>query len=158
MSVPQPDSAGVVVVPPVVFALCLIGGIAGAYFIGGTLTAVPEPMRWAAGLLVFVAGGVFGFSGFFRFRHLDVDVRPTKPAAKLVGGGAYRVTRNPMYVGLVCALTGIGLFFGSIPMLLGAVVMFAYLNWYVIPREEAYLTRTFGDDYRAYRAKVRRWL
>ncbi len=140
------------------FALCLIGGIAYAHFFGGWITTIPAPMRWAVGTLVFAAGGIFGVAGLQRFLNLKVDFRPTKPAAKLVVGGAYRVTRNPMYVGLVSGLAGLGLFFGAIPMLLSAVVMFAYLNWYVIPREEAYLTRTFGEDYRAYCAKVRRWL
>lgn len=140
------------------FALCLVGGIAYAYFFGGWIRAVPDLMRWSVGLLVTVAGGMFGLGGVMRFKTLKVDVRPYKPAAQLVGGGAYRVTRNPMYVGLVCVLTGLGLFFGAIAMLVSAVVMFAYLNWYVIPREEAYLTRTFGEPYRAYCAKVRRWL
>jgi protein-S-isoprenylcysteine O-methyltransferase Ste14 len=43
-------------------------------------------------------------------------------------------------------------------MLLGAVVMLLYLDRYVIPREEAYLGRAFGENYRAYRAKTRRWI
>nr|WP_279589272.1 isoprenylcysteine carboxylmethyltransferase family protein [Rhizomicrobium electricum] len=155
--VPETDSAGIVVLPPVVFLVCLVGGIATSFAYGGWITGVPAPFRWAAGGLVIVAGLAFAISALDRFRKLKVDVRPDRPVARMVGGGAYRVTRNPMYFGLISLLTGLGLAFGAVPMLLSAVVMFAYLNWYVIPREEAYLTRKFGDDYRTYCTRVRRW-
>ena len=158
MSAAKPDSAGVVVLPPVVFAFCLIAGLAATFAYGGGITIIPWPLRWAAGLLVMLTGCVFGAWGIDRFRRRKVDVRPNRPVSQLITGGAYRFTRNPMYVGLVAFLTGLGLFLGSIPLLLGAGVMFLYLDRYVIPREEAYLTRTFGENYRAYRAKVRRWV
>ena len=63
-----------------------------------------------------------------------------------------------MYVGFILALLGIGIAKGSIPMVLSAVPMFLYLNWYVIRREEKYLVRAFGEEYEAYRRRVRRWL
>lgn len=153
----ETDSAGVVVLPPVVFLFCLVAGIAASFAYGGWITGVPAPFRWAAGLLVIATGLAFAISALDRFRQLQVNVRPDRPVARMVGGGAYRVTRNPMYFGLVCLLTGLGLALGAYPLLASAVVMFAYLNWYVIPREEAYLARTFGDDYRAYCTRVRRW-
>jgi protein-S-isoprenylcysteine O-methyltransferase Ste14 len=155
--VPDKDSAGIVVLPPVAFLFCLVGGIAASFAYNAWITGVPALFRWAAGLLVIGTGLAFAVSGIGRFRKLKVNVRPDRPVERMVGGGAYRVTRNPMYFGLVCALTGLGLAFGAIPMLASAMVMFAYLNWYVIPREEAYLTRTFGDDYRTYCTRVRRW-
>ena len=158
MSAAKPDSAGVVIVPPVVFALCLIGGIAAAFAYGGWITIIPWVIRWPVGLLVFVAGLLFASAGFGRFRKLGTAIRPNQPATQLVTTGVYRITRNPMYVGLVAVLAGIGLFFGSIPMLRSAGVMFVYLDRYVIVREEAYLTRTFGETYQTYCATTRRWV
>ena len=77
---------------------------------------------------------------------------------RLVTSGVYRFTRNPMYLGLVAFPVGLGIVAGSWPVLVSAVPMFLYFDRYVIPREEAYLTRTFGADYAAYCRRVRRWL
>jgi protein-S-isoprenylcysteine O-methyltransferase Ste14 len=63
-----------------------------------------------------------------------------------------------MYVGFVAILLGLGWACGSLAMLLSAVPMFLYLDWYVIPREEKYLLRRFGEDYQTYCRRVRRWL
>lgn len=158
MSAPKPDSAGVVVPPPVVFALCLLGGTVAAWFLGGSLHFIPALFRWPAGILVAVAGGLVAAWGLDRFRNEGVTVRPNRPVAQLITSGAYRLTRNPMYVGLVSFLLGLGLFLGSIPILIAAVVMYVYLDRYVIPREEAYLLRTFGDAYRDLCERVHRWL
>jgi protein-S-isoprenylcysteine O-methyltransferase Ste14 len=158
VALPKPDSAGVVVLPPVAFAFCLVGGIAAAFAYGGWLHFIPALFRWPAGLIVIVAGGLVAAWGLDRFRSHGVNVRPDRPVAQLITTGAYRLTRNPMYVGLVSFLIGLGMFLGSIPILLSAVVMFIYLDRYVIPREEAYLTRAFGDDYRDLCDRVHRWL
>jgi len=154
----KPDSAGVIIVPPVVFAFCLIGGIGAAFAYGGWITIIPWVIRWPVGLFVFGGGLLFASAGFGRFRKLGTAIRPNQPASQLVTTGVYRITRNPMYVGLVGVLAGIGLFFGSIPMLLSAAVMFFYLDRYVIVREEAYLGRRFGETYQTYCATTRRWV
>jgi protein-S-isoprenylcysteine O-methyltransferase Ste14 len=67
-------------------------------------------------------------------------------------------TRNPIYLGMCLGLVGLAIAFNSL-WLLGALVPFALVIRYgVVAREEVYLERKFGDAYRHYRARVRRWL
>ena len=80
------------------------------------------------------------------------------PATRFVARGAYAISRNPMYVGGSAFFLGIGFTAGSLWLLTAYLPLGLYLRLYVVPREEAYLEQTFGDDYRAYCAKVRRWL
>jgi len=65
---------------------------------------------------------------------------------------------NPMYVGLLVAYVGEALILRQIWPLLLLPLVVAYVNWVVIPVEEGKLTEVFGDEYRGYQAKTRRWL
>lgn len=154
----QPDSPRVYLIPPIIFLLCLIGGIIATGVYGGTISLIPWPIRIASGVVVIVAGIAFMMWGHGRFKQLGVAVKTFKPATRLVTDGAHGHSRNPMYVGFVAILAGLSLSAGSIPMLLSAVVMFLYLDRYVIAREESYLRRAFGEDYKTYCGRVRRWL
>jgi len=81
-----------------------------------------------------------------------------EPTTAIVVHGPYRFTRNPMYVSLVGLYAGVTLFVNSAwPLiLLPAVVLLVRRQ--VIAREEAYLEAKFGEEYRAYKARVRRWI
>jgi len=72
--------------------------------------------------------------------------------------GPYRFTRNPMYVGLAALYAGVTLLVNSLWPLLLLPVVLVVIRWRVIAREEAYLERKFGDVYRTYTTRVRRWL
>ena len=83
---------------------------------------------------------------------------PFDPPRHLVIAGPYRYVRNPMYVGAGLALVGAAIFYGSLP-LLGYVVLFLLATHaFVVLYEEPTLTRLFGQQYRAYQTRVRRWL
>jgi len=75
-----------------------------------------------------------------------------------VAAGAYRFTRNPVYLGMVLGLIGLAIAFNSLWLLMALVPFALVIRYGVITREEAYLERKFGDVYRRYRARVRRWL
>ena len=96
--------------------------------------------------------------GHGQFKALGVNVKTVLPASHLVADGAYRFSRNPMYVGFIAMLAGLGIAVASVWLCAMCLPFFAYFSLYVIPREEAYLARRFGAEYAAYRAKVRRWL
>lgn len=70
----------------------------------------------------------------------------------------YRITRNPMYLGMVTALTGVALIFGSLSPFSAPVLFVPVLNARVIRHEEHMLEERFGDDYRDFKQSVRRWL
>ena len=84
---------------------------------------------------------------------------PTRlPTTIIVETGPYRFTRNPIYLGMVLGLIGLAIAFNSLWPLMTLVPFALVIRYGVIAREEAYLERKFGDVYRHYRARVRRWL
>lgn len=153
-----PDSPGVYVKPPRIFAVCLIAGLILEYAVPSAIPAIPRTARLVSGAVLAAAGFGFMMWGHTLFTTLGVSVKTILPASRLVTAGAYRRSRNPMYVGFLAILAGAGLAAGSMWMVLTAVPMALYLGLYVVPREEAYLARRFGTDYETYRRNVRRWL
>jgi len=151
------DSPGVVIMPPAVFLNCLV--------IGSILEWFLPPFRGAftiaglvAGLCLLAAGLAFMTWGHGRFKMLGVNVKTIQPASRLVTDGAYRLSRNPMYVGFVAMLAGLGIAVPSLWLCAMCMPFFAYFNWYVIPREEAYLMRRFGPVFTEYHKRTRRWI
>jgi protein-S-isoprenylcysteine O-methyltransferase Ste14 len=114
-----------------------------AWLLGGSLLA--------AGLAFFVAG----MRGFAR---AETPLPTNRPARVLVTSGVHGLTRNPIYLGLMLLYLGLGVAARSPWMLLGVIPLLATLRYGVVAREEAYLERRFGDTYRDYHARVRRWL
>ena len=83
---------------------------------------------------------------------------PVRPTTALVTSGPYRLTRNPMYVGFALGHAGLALRRRSTWALLMLGPVLAAVDRIVIEREERYLERAFGDEYRRYARQVRRWL
>jgi len=136
-----------------------------AYLLGAALESMHRPaispdtarITTIAGLILFVAGAVLAGWGLAIFRSVRTTTVPGEASKKLVTWGPYRFTRNPMYVGLSLAYLGeAGLLKQIYPVLLLPLVI-AYVNWTVIPVEEARLKEVFGGEYERYRSRVRRW-
>jgi protein-S-isoprenylcysteine O-methyltransferase Ste14 len=110
------------------------------------------------GGVLFAIGAVIAGWSLWIFRKARTTTVPGRASAALVTWGPYRLTRNPMYVGLTAAYLGeAGLLRQAWPIVLLPLTL-AYVNWIVIPLEEARLKEVFGDEYEQYRAKVRRWI
>jgi protein-S-isoprenylcysteine O-methyltransferase Ste14 len=93
------------------------------------------------------------------FHRAGTEVNPTSPVNRtLVITGPYRLTRNPMYLGLVIVTLGIAVWVGAWPMLIAPFAVFATANWVHIPFEEAKMRRQFGATYDGYVERVGRWL
>lgn len=111
-------------------------------------------------VLLSAGGGILGFSGVASFLRARTTVHPERPhrATTLVRTGVYRISRNPMYAGLLCMLAGeaVALSTGWALLLLPAFV--AYMNRFQIRPEERALRAKFGADYEAFAKSVRRWL
>jgi protein-S-isoprenylcysteine O-methyltransferase Ste14 len=111
-----------------------------------------------AGGALFAVGAVIAGSALLIFRKARTTTVPGQASARLVTWGPYRFTRNPMYVGLTLAYLGeAGMLKQIWPVLLLPLTL-AYLNWTVIPLEEARLKEVFQNEYEQYRSRVRRWL
>jgi protein-S-isoprenylcysteine O-methyltransferase Ste14 len=115
-----------------------------------------EPLALALAAL----GAAFDLSGLWAFHRARTTVNPMKPdkASSLVSGGVYRITRNPMYVGLALFLTALTVYLWSPLAVLGPPLFVAYIGRFQIAPEERVLHERFGPAYASYCARVRRWL
>ncbi|MGE5176349.1 MAG: methyltransferase family protein [Hyphomicrobiales bacterium] len=156
---PAHDNAGVVFPPPFVYALPFLAGVALHRWVGhdAFADAVHAATR-PVGIGIVALGMLSSFSGIITFRLAHTAIIPHKPASRVVRHGPYRFTRNPMYLGLALVYLGLPLFFGyAWPYVLFPIAALS-IDRNVIPKEEAYMARHFGDDYLRYKASVRRWI
>lgn len=113
--------------------------------------------RWLGSALVG-AGAISVAECFGRFALKGLGTpAPVVPTERLVVSGLYRYVRNPMYLGVVGAIAGQALLFGSPVLLEYAVVVWLFFFAFVVLYEEPSLQRRFGTSYENYRANVRRW-
>jgi len=118
------------------------------------------PGRMPVAVSAVLLGVLISVAGVVEFRRARTTVNPLTPdaASSLVAGGIYRLTRNPMYLGFALALLGWGIFLSN-PLSLAMLFVFVgYMNRFQIAPEERALESLFGDAFKAYRSKVRRWL
>jgi len=117
------------------------------------------PAHEKVGTAIFFIGCIPLVWAFLLFRHEGTEIDPTSDANRaLVVRGPYRLSRNPMYLGLIVVALGMAIFVGCWPMLAVPVAVFLTANYVHIPFEEAKMRRQFGGEYEAYVGRVRRWL
>lgn len=152
-----PETAQVLIRPPLAWALAVIAGLVLDWL--APLPFLPED--WPAGLLgavVFALALALAIWAIDTMTRAGTNVPTNRPTTTIVESGPYRFTRNPIYLGMFGGLIGLGIAFDN-PWLLLLMALFALVIRYgVVAREEAYLERMFGDAYRGYRRRVRRWL
>ncbi len=147
---------------PWVFVLTYLVGVLLQRLIPGlSSSAIPPEVAQksvAVGGVLFVVGAIIAGWGLVIFRKARTTTVPGKSSTRLVTWGPYRFTRNPMYVGLALAYLGeAGLMKQIWPVVVLPLVI-AYVNWIVIPVEEARLKEDYQDEYSEYRSRVRRWI
>lgn len=122
--------------------------------------AMPSSIRLVMSLAIAVVGVFFTSTGLRSFHRARTTANPTKPeeASSLVSTGVYRITRNPMYLGISFVLVAWAIFLSSAWALLGVAGFVLYISRFQIVPEERALSRLFGSEYESYKARVRRWL
>ena len=150
------DNPGIKVPPPLIYLLPLaLGLLLDRRF---HLPFLPSGMRRIIGW-PFIGGGALLTQWFFRTMHnADAPVRTDKPVPRLTTDGPFRYTRNPGYLSMAMIYTGIAVLRNSLWAILFLPVVLYIIQREVIGREERYLERTFGEEYQAYKARVRRWI
>ena len=144
--------------PPIVGLLC------GAAMWGLDEVFPSNAIDFAARIYVVLACVVVGVAieglsvvKFLRAKTTVTPLNPNKTSA-LVITGLYRISRNPMYLGMLALLTGWALWLANPLAVLVLPIFVAYITWFQIRPEEAALTAKFGAEYEAYCRRVRRWL
>ena len=146
-------------IPPPAFAVLIVGAMWGISLVA-PLLEVPAFVRAAAAATIALAGGGFSLAGVISFRRAKTTVNPMKPetTSSLVCSGVYRLTRNPMYLGVLFILVAWAVLLSSAWALLGPLAFVLYINRFQIAPEERALSAMFDTGYSAYRSRVRRWL
>ena len=145
--------------PPWAFILMYLAGVALQRVLPMGIRS-PE-LTWiirVAGFVFVVAGIAFAASALGIFRKAKTTTVPFATPSTLVISGPYRFTRNPMYVGLTLIYLGVAGTRNEIWPVVLLPLLLAYINFLVIPVEEKNLRGVFGDTYKAYGTRVRRWL
>jgi protein-S-isoprenylcysteine O-methyltransferase Ste14 len=153
-----PDVAGVIALPPLIFLGFLVAATVLEAVAPLPFLAADAFPRYLAGALLAAGAVVLIVMGTRRFQAAGTNIPPTLPTTALVVDGIYRRTRNPLYLGTTLLYLGLVVAAGSIWAIVLVVPLLWVINTGVIAREERYLERKFGDAYRTYKARVRRWV
>ena len=144
--------------PPVITLLCagLMYALAEATLPYGLGPVWTRPTA----ITLAVIGIGFDLAGVMAFRRHRTTINPLHPekTSSLVTGGVYRISRNPMYVGMALLLLAWAVYLESPAALLGIGAFIAYITHFQIIPEESRLSQHFGADFDTYRQRVRRWL
>jgi protein-S-isoprenylcysteine O-methyltransferase Ste14 len=144
------------IVPPVYFALhVLVMVLLQDVMPGPTWLRRPWTFAGAAPALV---GFVLGLLAVRHFKSVGTTLRPFQESSSLVVAGPFRITRNPMYLGMALILIGLAVFLGTTTPCVGIPSFVFIIDRLIIPHEEAALADKFGGDYARYRTQVRRWI
>ena len=110
------------------------------------------------GLAPLLAGAALNIAADRAFKRHATTVKPFAPSTSLVTEGVFKLSRNPMYLGMILILLGVTLLLGALTPF-GVCVAFAFLMRYRFVRvEERMLAETFGAEWQRYSARVRRWV
>jgi protein-S-isoprenylcysteine O-methyltransferase Ste14 len=152
-------TAGVIARPPRLFIAALLLGLASDRLLPRPF-AVPgtDLVRWMTGGSVILVGLGLAAAGIRNFSRAATPVRSKEPPRVLVTTGIHGWTRNPIYLGMFLVYGGLGIAAPSPWTLILTLPLAITIRYGVVAREEAYLERRFGDAYRDYKARVRRWL
>lgn len=152
------DIAGVIAPPPLLFLGPLLLALGIDLGLGPPALGLELPARAVLAVPLLALGATCIVLALGRFRAADTPPQPWEPSTALVVEGIYKLTRNPMYLGMALTYAGLAVAFDSLVALLFLPLALLIVDRAVIAREERYMAAKFGAPYAAYRAKVRRWI
>lgn len=144
------------VLPPVYFLFTVLI-MAGIHFFVPIALVLRPPMTYLGALPIVIGFAIIIWAAAL-FGKAGTPIKPFQQSTHLVIGGVYRITRNPMYLGMVVILFGIAIVCGTIGPFIPVPLFVWLLQREFIRFEEAALEEKFGSEYIAFKEKVRRWL
>ena len=151
------NTAHVIIRPPLAWGLAVLAGLGLDWVVPLPFLPADLPAGWL-GALVFILALVLFAWAIVTVTKAGSNVPTNRPTTTIVENGPYLFTRNPIYLGMFLGLIGLAIAFDTLWLLLTLVPFALVIRYGMVAREEAYLERKFGDVYRGYRSRVRRWL
>ena len=144
-------------IPPPIIAILFAVMI---FYFSDSFAYVDLPFKIYLSLFFVLLGFFITFSSARNFKKKETTVNPIKPeeASQLVTDGFFKITRNPMYLGMLLFLLGLSIYNGLIVGLVFLPLFVGYITFFQIIPEERAMIKIFGEDYKAYMKKVRRWI
>ena len=142
--------------PPIVTILFAIM----IFYFSDNFAYIDLPFKIYISLFFIVLGFIVTFSSARNFKKKDTTVNPMKPneTSKLVTDGFFKITRNPMYLGMLLFLLGLSIYNGLIVGLIFLPLFVGYITYFQIIPEENAMLEIFGEEFKVYMKKVRRWI
>jgi protein-S-isoprenylcysteine O-methyltransferase Ste14 len=142
--------------PPLIYVVPLVVSLGLRKWLPGI--PIAQSARRIVSVLLIAGGGAL-IAWFARsMQQAQTPINPTKPVKTLVTEGPFEFSRNPGYLGMATVYAGLALMLNSLSAILALPVALLVMTRGVIEPEEVYLDKRFGEDYRSYRTRVRRWL
>ena len=151
------DTAQVIIRPPLAWALAVIVGLALDWLLPLPFLPAGLPAAFLGAMVFVLALALFAWA-IITITRAGSSVPTNRPTTTIVDSGPFRFTRNPIYTGMFLGLIGLAIAFDNLWLLVTLVPFVLVIRYGVVAREEDYLERKFGDIYRGYRSRVRRWL
>ncbi|WND01786.1 isoprenylcysteine carboxylmethyltransferase family protein [Temperatibacter marinus] len=139
-------------VPPVILLLCALFIIAVKKF------TITTPIYPEYGNALVLLGIITMVTAALQFRRAQTPLVPGTTASQIVDSGIFNLSRNPMYLGMLFMLLGGSWMSGSLLSTLAPLYFVAHIEKNFIENEEEFLEELFGDTYKAYKKRVRRWI
>lgn len=144
------------IIPPFLFLICIVIMVVIRNVIV-IQEIIPKPFNFI-GIALIVVGIIMTIVVRKRFEKIDTEIHTFKIPRKLVTNGLFKISRNPIYLGFGISLFGAWVLLGTVLPIIGCVLFIIISNSYYIPFEERRMESVFGNEYRKYKAKVRRWI
>ncbi len=152
------DGATVRIPPPLVYLGAVVVGVLVHEFVAPLPIGLPLVLRIVVGAAAAVSSLVIMGFAIRLFRRTGQDPKPWATTPEIISTGIYRITRNPMYVGMALLQIAIGVGLANWWIIIAVPVALVVVYLTAIRQEEAYLERKFGHAYTDYKESVRRWL
>lgn len=146
-------------IPPLLLTAIFIGALFAVSY-GVPAASFPFPYHSIAGAAFVAAGIAMVLGAALQFRMLQTTLDPRNPgkASRFVARGFYRISRNPMYLGMALVLIGCACWLANVLAYTLVFIFCVYLTEFQIKPEERSLQEKFGEEYLSYKARVRRWI
>jgi protein-S-isoprenylcysteine O-methyltransferase Ste14 len=142
--------------PPTYFYICVVISVV-LHFVLPITHIIEYPFNWLC-FLFFLVGGILNIWTDQIFEKNKTTVKPDEKPTLLIQSGPFKISRNPMYLGMAIILVGVGFVLGSVSSFVGVIIFIITVDMRFINQEENILKEQFGDEFESYKKKVRKWI